>query len=303
MSGAVLSPTVPALIVPVPIVLAHGDAPVRPGEVLGSWPDDPALVLLLVAGALLYALGVRRLWDGEAGRAALPRWRVRCAVGALGVTWLALLTPLEPVADTLVGVHMLQHLLLTLLVAPLLVLSRPILVTAMALPRTWRRRVWRVSAPTIATLRAAVAWSVVAAGAHVATVWVWHVPALYDAALAAPGIHALEHAMLVGGAVPFWWLVADARGRNATAASVAAVAVVVLGSGALAGLLSFAEAPWLADGTAAAYGWGLSAVEDQQLAGGLLWFPGALAYVVAGAVACMRWLRADEVASAVGQRH
>lgn len=277
-----------------PQVLAHAGEPVAPHDLLTAWPLDPAVLVPLVALAVVYWRGVRRLWAGEAGRRALPGWRVGCFAGAVATTTLALLSPVEALAGTLVSAHMGQHLLLTMVLAPLLVLSRPVMVAAMALPAGARRAAWRLAAPVVTTTRRALVWSAVAVIAHLGTMWLWHAPSLYRAALASEVVHGLEHVTLLAGAALLWWLVADARGRNANALSVLAVLVAALGSAWLAGLITFAPTPWLGRLVDGARLWGLTAPEDQQLAGGLMWFPGALAYVIGGSAAFLRWLRLDE---------
>lgn len=275
-------------------------ATVTPSSLLDSWPRDPAALLVLLAGAAVYGLGARRLRASAAGRSALPRWRAAAGVGALVTAGLLLLTPLEPWAQTLFSVHMAQHLGLTLLLAPLLVLSRPVLVGAMALSRGSRGPLWRLRAWIEPRRGRSVTWMAAAAVLlHAATMWVWHIPGLYALALEDQVVHAVEHATLLGGAAPLWWLVLDARGRHATAASVLAVLATALQSAWLAGLLTFSGTAFITAHGAGPAAWGLTPLQDQQAAGGLMWFPGGLIYVAAGAWAFLHWLRRDEATAAL----
>src|SRR5439155_1353311 len=186
---------------------------------------------------------------GGAGR------QVAAVVAALTLAG-ALLPPLDRVAAALLSAHMGQHVLLTLVAAPLLALAQPLNVALAALPRAWRPR--RLPGARLPVAAAALA--------HAGALWAWHLPPLYDLALASPLLHALEHATLMATAVWLWW--AASRQRPAGALALFATA---LHAGALGALLTLAPRPWFAAHQAG--GAGLSALEDQQLAGILMWVP------------------------------
>ncbi|MDP8960734.1 MAG: cytochrome c oxidase assembly protein, partial [Actinomycetota bacterium] len=243
-----------------------------------------------------------RLRLGEAGRRAVPAWRAVCFLGALLTVALALLSPLDALGETLFGAHMFQHMLLAYGAAPLLVLGRPLLVTSLGIPPGLRRRLWSVRVAVTPSHREAIGWAVFAIGAHIATFWAWHLPGLYQAALRSEVVHIVEHTTLLAGSLALWWLVADARGRHANAAGVFALFVGMLQSGVLAALLTFGPIPWYAEHADGARAWNLTPLADQQVAGGLMWFPGGLVYIVGGAVLFLRWLREDERAASFAQR-
>lgn len=278
-------------------LLAHVGAPVAPHDVLRAWTFEPLVVASLVLAGWLYARGVGILWHGEAGRRALPPWRAWCFVAAMFTLVLALISPLDALAETLFGAHMAQHLLLVFVAAPLLVLSRPLLTTSMALPPTLRRRVAWARGTVIPPRRNNALWACFAILVHSGTFWAWHLPILYEAALGNWIVHGIEHATLLGGGLLFWWVIADVRGRYADAAGVLAVFFGALQSGGLAALMTFGHHAWYPAHLLGAQVWGLTPLEDQQLAGGLMWFPGGLAYVIGGAVLFARWIRQDERAS------
>jgi len=264
--------------------VAHGpDTSAIGGDLLG-W--TLTLVLLLAASAGLYIAGVRRLW-----RRAGARRGVRGAhVLAFCLGWLvlagALFSPIDALADRSFAVHMAQHELLMLVAAPLFVLARPLEAWTWALApgmrrsaasvahARWARRAWRPIASHPG------AWSL-----HASALWIWHVPALFVAAVADPALHVLQHACFLGSALLFWWSVL----RHRSAGALFSVFTTMLHTGALGALLSLATHPWyLAPAQPTLLG--LSALEDQQLGGLVMWVPGSLAYLLAGLVLVAGWL-------------
>jgi cytochrome c oxidase assembly factor CtaG len=245
------------------------------------WPI--VLATLLAASAGLYAAGVTKLWC----KAGPGRGIRRVEVAHFTAGWLLLAATLAPPVDILAersfALHMVQHELLMVVAAPLLVLSRPLQAFAWALPAAARsavafvpRGAWRVlNVP-------AGAWSV-----HALALWLWHIPVLFLAALADPSLHVLQHTCFFVSAFAFWWAVFGRRAPDAT--GVACLFTTMLHTSALAVLLTFAPAPWYAHDATIPFG--LTALEDQQLGGLLMWVPGAFAYVVAGLAIVADWLR------------
>jgi cytochrome c oxidase assembly factor CtaG len=120
---------------------------------------------------------------------------------------------------------------------------------------------------------------------HLAAIVFWHVPRFYDAALRYPSLHVAEHLSFLGSALLFWWLVCDRRARRRLGAplAVAALFVVAMQGTVLGALLTVAQRPWYVSHLATTLPWGLTPLEDQQLAGLLMWVPAGLAYLVAAA--------------------
>lgn len=264
------------------LVLAHG-APVVPGELWSAWTFNPALVLVAAAGAAY--------WRGLAlsGDRARALGRATSFFAGLAVVAIALGSPLDALSGVLFSAHMVQHLLLTLAAPLFLVLARPGPVLRRALPASARRQVAR-SAPA----RWARAWPgprrvIVAWLAAVVTLWAWHVPVLYDAALDNAAVHALEHATLFATALAFWWTVGGAGCRAVPAYGAASLFMASLAGGVLGALLALSGRPWYAERPGVAQ-WGLTAIEDQQLAGAIMWMPGGLVYLVAAFVLMVTWL-------------
>jgi putative membrane protein len=261
-------------------------APVAPETVWTAWTFDPLVVLALVGSAVLYAIGYRRL----RGRGRRP-WRAVAFGGAWLAIAIALVTPLDAMARALFSAHMVQHLLLIVVAAPLLVVGRPVRSMLAGLPRETRRSLTRlgaeISRSAIArTLRRpAVAWSVFAIG-----LWAWHLPVLYDAAVLNPALHALEHLTFLGTSMLTWAVALEPRHKEALGRALFLVACSVQ-SGALGALLLFASSPLYPVHGVGPSLWGLTPLRDQQLAGAIMWIPPSAVYLVAAAAVLVRWFR------------
>jgi putative membrane protein len=259
----------------------------------GLSTPDLWLAASLAIALLLYVWGARSLWHAASGHHRnLPRYAAPFALGWLLLA-LALLPPLASISAETFSGHMLQHEVLMVAAAPLLVLGRPLAIWAWAFPRRWRpalgrparwqgvRAAWKfLTAPLTATVLHAVA------------LWLWHAPPLFAAAQGDIWVHALQHAAFFFTALLFWNAVFSAR-DSATGASLFWLFVTMLHTGALGVLLTFSAGLWYPDapGTAA---WGLTPLEDQQLGGLIMWVPGGTVYVIAALALAARWLGGGE---------
>jgi cytochrome c oxidase assembly factor CtaG len=239
---------------------------------------------------------VRSLWTATPGR-GVSRWRAAAfAVGLLLVV-VALASPLDRAAHDLLSAHMVQHLVLMLGAAPLLVLGRPLLVTLSALTPRGRRRVHRlVDRPAVRWAALVLTTPVVAWVVHVSLVWAWHAPGAYQAALEHTPVHWLQHATFLGSALLFWSVALEpgSSRRLARGADVAYLLTAWLLSGALGALFTFAPDPIYPAYVSPAASLGVSPLEDQQLAGLIMWIPAGLVYLSAAGVLFLSWLRRIE---------
>ncbi|MXQ10664.1 cytochrome c oxidase assembly protein [Microvirga makkahensis] len=271
---------------------AHGTAPHGPADLWHSWQADPFVSIPLAVSSLLFACGVVRL-RRSLGR--LPPGfgtsQASCFFAGTLSLVIALLSPLEALSKPLLSAHMVQHILLIAVAPPLLVLGKPEVAWLWALPASWRRGMARHRGMRAGlSLLSPCARPIPAALIHMATLWIWHSPALFDAALASDRLHWLEHVLFFGTALLFWRAVIKAHsGREAAAAALIACFVTLLQSGLLSALLSFArQALYQTPGTAA---WGLTALEDQQLAGAIMSLPMCAIYLGSGLVMALRLLK------------
>lgn len=234
-----------------------GTAPV-PGELLGRWNFDPLLLVALAAVALAYA--------------RLPMAR-RGSPGAFAAAWLLavllFVSPFCALTSALFSARVTHHLLLTIGLAPLLVLA-----------------VRNVRVPG-----GVAAWTAIQA----VTFWLWHAPPAYAAALSNDGTYWAMQLSLLGTAVGFWLAL---RRASAPAAAGALLATMVQ-MGILGALITFAGQPLYDPHFATTGAWGLSALEDQQLAGLIMWAPGAGFYLAAAILLVGRWLQRESGSEAV----
>jgi putative membrane protein len=269
-----------------------------------SWGAEPWVLFLLALSLLLYGLGLRRLWP----RSRQSRRPAARQAAWFGAGWaalaLALVSPLDSAGSFSFAAHMVQHELLMIVAAPMLVLGRPLGVWVWSLPAGWRRRTGAatrnaaVSAAWDALTRPLNAWLL-----HFAALWMWHVPATFQAGLASNGVHALQHVSFLFSALLFWWAVLGRQGgAHGRGGAIVYLFTTMMHTGALGAMFTMSETIWYPFYGSKAQAFGLSALEDQQLGGLIMWIPGGLAYVAAGLVLCGRWLARSPRDTAVGER-
>jgi putative membrane protein len=251
--------------------------------------DFTALVPVALL-AVCYALGLSRAADRPADIAFTGRGRRACAVGSLVALAVALGPPIDVWADTHLAAHMIQHVILLAIAPPLMVVGELPRIAIAGLPPSLETRVERVAARCSPAFRRVplVAWIALAIGVQTTALGVWHLPSAYDAAVAHPLLHASEHASFLLAGFFFWWTVAGAGKRAGTATAVIAIFLASLPGTLLGAFMTLSTATWYphyAAGSAAA------ALQDQELAGVVMWAGGGMAYVAAGAALFVGWLR------------
>jgi len=275
--------------------------PLGLGAVLSYWPFEPFVLIGVAIAAVLYVVGgVGRPHKHRANSAS--RWRTAAFwLGLLSIL-LALQSPIEILARQLFWVHMVQHLLLMVVAAPLLALASPWTRLWRALPLGFRRSVARpvFLHPGLAPLRwtyhqvsrPVVVWVLAAAN-----LWLWHLPGLYDLALRNHLVHHLEHGLFLGLGLAFWAHVFDQhpfRAPLSTLGRASYVFFAMVQSWGLAAVLSFATSPFYAYALLPSRPGGISALTDQQLGGGMMWVPGAVTYSIVFIVLIFQWLAEED---------
>jgi putative membrane protein len=261
-----------------------------------DWTGGPALAWVLTAG-LLYWLGGRRPATSRSDRSR--GWRTASFIAGLATILIALDSPIDGLADKLLWVHMLQHILLLLVAPPLLALARPWNRMWHGFPLGTRRVLarWltagRWSAPIRAVARMLAdplpSW-ILFNGVFIA----WHLPVAYDATLTSPIVHASEHLIFFGTGLLFWTRVIDSPPWRSRLSEMGRA--VYVGSSMVVGWLL---AIVLAETNHPIYSpyaeltsrpGGITALADQQLAAGAMWVLGSIPFTIAILAVVYRWL-------------
>lgn len=253
-----------------------------PADAWTHWNTDPLLLVGLLLPAYVYQLGMRTY--------PINRWRSAAFFTGLVLLFIALISPLEAVSRSLFSAHMVQHLLLIMGAAPLLVLSRPTPILLRGLPAKWRKTSGGMH-HRLSGLWQRLTQPVTALMMHIAAVLLWHVPGLYTAAVQDVNMHILEHISFFGTAICFWWML---RYTADYGLRVLAVFAVMMSSGLLGALMALSNTAWYSDHAAYVGAWGLTPLEDQQLAGLFMWIPAGVVYVVTAALLLGAWISAVE---------
>jgi cytochrome c oxidase assembly factor CtaG len=264
-------------------------APVAPSA---SWTFEPWVVICLGVSALLYAVGLARLWrKSREGRAQLRGQACAFFAGWLALA-AALVSPLDALGTQLFSAHMLQHEAMMIVAAPLFVLGRPFAFWMWGLPHGWRRPVGAaVHGRAVQAGWALLTWPLFAWLLHAAVVWLWHAPLLFEAALHSNAIHTLQHVSFLGSALLFWWAVlGDGTFRPQRGMSMLYIFTTMAHTGALGALLTWSGVIWYPSYIGAGEAFGMDPLEDQQLGGLIMWVPGGLAYLIAGLALVSKWL-------------
>lgn len=283
-----LSLTIPAVAEAHPSGLRAGDAWWQ------AWHFDPLVASTLLLLLMLYGWGLRRVWGRAGVGRGVARWQGAAFGGGLLAVLLALMSPLDTLSEDLSWVHMTQHMVLMVIAAPLMILGAPGLVTIWAVSPHWRKAAagWtRRGTPTRElwnfSWNPLFIWSL-----HAVILWGWHLPILYQWALDDPLVHDIEHLSFFLVACLFWRIAIDRRtGRRLNPGlTVLYLFTTSLHATLLGVFMALSPQPWYPTYVGRTELWGLSPLEDQQLAGLIMWMPACMVYAVAAAGVFAAWL-------------
>ncbi|MGA2319258.1 MAG: cytochrome c oxidase assembly protein [Solirubrobacteraceae bacterium] len=254
-----------------------------------SWSIEPGALIgvALVGGAYVKRWRSVRLGGSPRRTSEAPVWRLCCFLGSLLVALIALVSPVDVLADQLFFMHMVQHMLLLDLVPILAILglTKVILRPLTRAVRDLERRAGVLAHPAFAVVL------------YVSVIWAWHIPAAYDFALRHPVVHLLEHiSFLTAGSLYWWHLLSPIRARLRLdgLGPVVYMASTKLFVGALGMGLAFAPSaiyPYYVEHVRV---WGLSAGEDQSIAGLIMAVEQSLVMGIALVVLFVRALAESE---------
>lgn len=260
---------------------AHPPHSPQPDTLWQFWNLEVWLLTALVVACVLYYLGARRLKTVSRKLTMTRSIWFWCAMLML---FAGLVSPLGPLGSALGSAHMLQHMML-FFSAPLLILSYPIATILWALPRSWAQHI------NSRSKRALPAWKLISSATfawtfHAVVMWAWHSPPLYLSALDAKWLHHLMHFSFLVSGILLWWAIFQRIGIG-----LLLLFTTMLHGGILAALMTFSGQVWYPHYTETTTAWGMTALEDQQLAGMVMWVVGGLGYLLAGLGMIGLWLQ------------
>ena len=267
-------------------------SPVAHGHTADTASGVPSgLLAALLLSLALYGVGYWRVHrtrnSGVARRNALS------FLAGMALLAIALLPPLDRWSTSSFAAHMLQHELLILGAAPLLVVGRPLPIFLWSLPARARRAAGSLSrAQPWVWLWTAVTAPLGGWLLHALALWGWHVPAAFRAALATPWLHELQHVTFLTTALAFWWSLMMTRAAVQRGAAVLYLFTTTVHTSVLGALITFATRPLYSPDLRATGAW--DALTDQQLGGLLMWVPGSAVYVGIGVLLLLQWVRRSE---------
>jgi putative membrane protein len=253
-----------------------------------GWSIEPAVVVPLLFVGLLYANGQSRL---AARRSAGFNGQDFMFWAGFLVLTLALVSPLHEAGTRIFALHMIEHELLMLVAAPLMIAGRPGAVLLWGLPRAWRDYAgWMLQRRSIkATWRgASELWS--ATALHALVLWVWHAPVLFHAVLEHESLHIAQHVSFVLSGLIFWSAIFRYQRAQKEGAAILALFISSLQAGFLGALMTLSRTLWYPFAPDPFPICGLTRGEDQALAGLVMWIPGCSIYVLVALIIMARWL-------------
>jgi putative membrane protein len=257
---------------------------------LATMTFDPAVVVALVAG-FAYVRAARRV-RRDRGDRRFPRARGRQFLAGLAIALIALESPIDTASATSFSVHMVQHLLLTMVAAPLLVLGAPVTLALLSCSPANRRRL--SAALTHPPLRS-LSHPIVAWAAFFVVLWGSHLTGLFDASLRSDGVHALEHAAYLATAVLFWMPVVGRDPAPSGLSHPGRILYLFLAMASMAFLgLALSGANHILYPTYGAIEGTAKAAADQRMGGALMWISGMILILPALALVMLDWMRVDE---------
>ncbi len=277
------------------IVAAQGAVPPEPElpEVLFAWTWEPLAIIGLACLGIGWLVLVRTV-ERRHPRHPVPARRKWAFWGGLAALVLALLSPIDTYADVLLVVHMAQHLLLMLVAAPLLLLAAPMTTVLRAVAPPSRKRLvsWLHSRPVRILAFPLLAWMVFAA-----VNWGWHFSDLYNQALENPALHVVEHAVFLGAALIFWFPVIGADPgpwRMPHPARLFYLFLAMPQNSFLGVAIMSAGVVLYPHYASVERSWGPTPLEDQALAGLLMWTVGDVAFLVGMGLVVAGWVSLEQ---------
>ncbi|MFT3894672.1 MAG: cytochrome c oxidase assembly protein [Anaerolineales bacterium] len=250
----------------------------NPDTLWQAWNFEPSILVPLVLTILLYVWGIQKFWH-RTGHGFTHKIYLSF-LGTLLALVLAFVSPLDALSEALFSAHMVQHMILILVAAPLLVKSDFHLALLWVLPRQqahtlgncWNRL------PTLHLITNPI----FTCSLFTVTLWSWHASRLFETALHNKWVHSLEHLDFLVSAILFWWVLLKpaTQKRLHYGMAIPYLFATVLQSGILGALMSFSSEAWYPYYTSFVSLWKITLLQDQQLAGLIMWIPGGTVFTL-----------------------
>jgi len=277
------------------IARAHGAAGLSEATAWAHWPITPEIAVPTALVVVLYLTGMARR---PSPVDAVARWRHGAFLAGIAALFLALQSPLDPVAERLFFVHQIQHLLLRLIGPMLIALAAPQGVLIAGLPVPIRRTLLApvAGSAVVRAVFAAITGPVVVTGLFVGALYVWELPRFHQAALADPLIHQIMHASMVFAGVVFWWRIFDRRPAPQGlryGVRLMMLWLVILSNIVLGALTTFKTTVLYPAYDLPGRLFGYAALADERIGGIIIWIPGSMMCVLAVLLVIHVWGRRE----------
>jgi len=278
-------------------VSAHGPVPTDPptaASLIFGWIFEPIPTLGIVVAVWWWLWAVRRV-DGLHPGHPVPRRRTAAFLGGMTALAFALLSGIARYDTSLFSVHMVQHVLLMLVSAPLIALSAPVTLL-LRLSSSETRRRWLLPVLHSRIVRF-IGFPVTSWVLFASIMWATHFSPLFNASLEDPAIHDLEHVLFLAGALLFWWpavALDPAPWRMGHPARIVYVFTQMTQNTFLAVVILNATAVLYPHYATLVRSWGLTPLDDQRLAAGLMWIAGDAVFLTAILAVIAGWMRAEQ---------
>lgn len=274
----------------------HGEPSVA-GPWWQVWSIDPEILIPVALAAFFYLNGLARWQDRSRYHS---QWRSASYFAGLAVLLLVLESPLDHLGEHHFAFHMAQHELILMLAVPLILLGAPTTPSLLGLPRVLRMGVVRplVGASVVRALYRFVTKPLIAAGTMIVTLYLWHLaPGWYDSALESELMHGVEHLSYLAVGVLFWWVVIDPKPLKSRLGYPLRIVYLFLGSTPkhfLGALITFAGDPLYDAYQAAEPVFALTVLDDQGIAGLLMWAPSQTIHLIVIVIVFFMWAQRSE---------
>ena len=276
------------LILQTPLSFAHGNSPHQ-----DNWNWDPLVLVSLLALMLAYGKGALNL---KKKRKIILKEILFFTLSII-ILFIALISPIDVWSDELQSWHMIQHMLIMMLAAPLFVLAVPLYIYLWALPLSIRHKVkplyrWLYGHKTgwYFLWQPLLLWSLFAF-----TLWIWHLPQFYEAALRTEWLHDIQHISFFVTSCLFWRVLLDPihRFKMGRALGIFYLFATTLHATLLGVFMTLSPKLWYKFYQEKTLSWNMSALEDQQLAGLIMWMPACSIYIFVTVYIFILWSKEE----------